>query len=273
MATDLAGARRAADDLNRAFQADLEALPAEAWSRPSSCAGWSVAHVVVHQAQVAELLSDSLARGRAGDPGPPPLAAAEGIPAWRAWRAGEQARRVGQAPAAVLREYRASVDTLERELDAAAGANDVSGWHPVGTRPAAWLASQWLFEMVLHDWDIRAATDPAAEPRGAMDAFARTLPERVGRGFAGADDPALAGRYRIELAGAKPFVVRVGDGQVESLPDDGAPVDATIRSDPAAFALVMTNRRAVDNFESAGLWQVSGDSARDVPFARAFKSY
>ncbi len=266
--------QRAAADVDRELLADLEALPAEAWSRPSSCEGWSVAAVVVHQSQVAEMLADGLARGRAGDPGPPPLVSAEGVQGWRAWRAGELARRAAQAPAAVLREYRDATAALDRELDAAGSAGAVHGWHPVGSRPAAWLADQWLFELVLHDWDIRVTDDPAVDLRVKdMAAFARTLPERLGRGFGRADDPALAGRYRVELAGAEPFVVRVGEGQVESPADDDGPVDATIQTDPAAFALVMTNRRAVESFESSGRWKASGDLARAAAFARAFRSY
>ena len=272
---DFASTRRVAADLHRAFLADLVALPAEAWSKPSDCAGWTVAGVVVHETQVAEMLADSLARGRAGDPGPPPQAA-EGIQAWRAWRAGELARRAGQPPEAVLREYRAAVAALERELDASAGSDDVRGWHPSGPQTPAWLVDQWLFELVLHDWDIRVASDPAADLRPeAMPAFARVLPARVGRGFSRADDPALAGRYRIELDGAEPFgwVVRVGDGTVESRLDDDAPADVTIRSDPAAFALVMTNRRPVTGFESTGRWHAAGDVGRAAAFARAFGSY
>ena len=272
---DTARIRRTAAALNRAFLADLEALPAEAWSRPSDCAGWTVAHVVVHQAQVAELLADSLERGRAGDPGPP-RKAAEGVQAWRAWRAGEQARRAGQPPAVLLREYRASVDALERALDATAGAEDVRAWHPVGPQTPAWLADQWLFELALHDWDIRVASDPAADLRPeALAAFARTLPARLGRGFSRADDPALAGRYRIELDSSESFgwSVRVGDGRVDSPSEDATPPDTTIRSDPAAFGLVMTNRRPVTDFEPSGRWRAEGDVARAGAFARAFASY
>jgi hypothetical protein len=47
----------------------------------------------------------------------------------------------------------------------------------------------------------------------------------------------------------------------------------TIRTDPSAFGLVVTNRRPVERFSGAGRWQVSGDSARAEGFGRAFTSY
>ena len=269
--------RRAAADLNRAFAADLETLPEAEWWRQSDCAGWSVGAVVVHQTQVAEMLADSLARGRAGDAGPP-ARAAESIHAWRAWRAGELSRRAAQAPAEMLAQYRARAAELERELEGVPEAPaEARGWHPVGPQPFDWLLDQWLFELALHDWDIRVSADPGADLRPeCLPAFARTLPARFGRSFSGADNPAIAGLYRVELAGAgsqAAWQIRVGDGRVEIGPPDAPAPDATIRTDPAAFALVMTNRRPADSFRASGRWRADGDVARADAFARAFRSY
>jgi hypothetical protein len=78
---DLSTARAQIAQLDAAFQAELAVLPADTWSQPSDCAGWTIAAAVIHCAQVAELLGDGIRRGRAGDPGPPPLAATEGVQA------------------------------------------------------------------------------------------------------------------------------------------------------------------------------------------------
>lgn len=271
--------RRAGDALHRAFLVDLEKLPPEAWGRPSDCAGWSVAQLVVHQTQVAELLADSLARARGGDAGPPPRAA-EGVQAWRAWRTGEMTRRAAQPPGEVLAGYRAAADALERELDRLGGApREARGWHPAGPQPLEFFPDQWLFELALHDWDLRVVDDPAAELRPECQAqFARTLPPRLGRSLGPTPDPAVAGRYRVELATAEspPFtwlatVAASGVEVTESAGADGA--DVTIRSDPAAFGLVMTNRRPAAGFAAAARWRADGDPARAEAFARAFKSY
>jgi uncharacterized protein (TIGR03083 family) len=275
---DTSAIRQAIRDLEAAFLADMRALPTEAWQKPSDCDGWTIAGAFIHVIQVAELLGDSLARGRAGDPGPPPLAAAEGIQAWRAARTARQQQALTQSPAELFAWYDQAGGAINAELDAIPAAPpDAQGWHPVGAQPLAWVQRQWLFEMGLHDWDIRVALDPSADIRASVQpALARTLPERLGRGFNGADDPALAGAYRIEMSSDPDLAVTilVGDGAVTvATADDGSAPTATISTDPAAFALVMTNRRPVEQFVGAGRWSATGDTARAAAFANAFKSY
>ena len=267
----------AAGALSRTLVADMEALPAGAWEQDCDCTGWTIAGAVIHLCQVAELLGDSIARGIAGDGGPPPLVVSDGIPAWRAHRAEVMKASLALPPAELLEWYRRAVAALNDAADAIPNAPaDAQGWHPVGPRPLQWVVDQWLFELALHDWDVRVALDPVAEVRPAVrDAFGRTLPARVGRGFSRADDPALAGRYRVVLTGDDPytFLLVVGDGRLEDRADDGAPADATIRADPHAFAMVTTNRRPIDNYEGTDRWHVEGDAERAHAFARAFSSY
>ena len=274
---DTTAIRQAIRDLDSIFLAEMEALAPPVWQHPSDCEGWTIAAAFIHVVQVSELLGDSLARGRAGDPGPPPLAAAEGVQAWRAARTARQQQALTQSPAELIAWYRHAVRAIDGELDAIPSAPpDAQGWHPVGARPLAWVQDQWLFELALHDWDIRVALDPATEVRPSVQsAFARTLPDRLGRGFGGADNPSLAGTYRVELSGEQPFVItiQVGAGALTIVPDDSTTPDATVRTDPSAAGLVMTNRRPVERFSEAGRWQTSGDTARADAFARAFKSY
>src|SRR5918911_488339 len=138
---------------------------------------------------------------------------------------------IRQASGELSQAFLADMEALEAELDAIPGADPgARGWHPIGPQPLAWIQDQWLFELALHDWDIRVALDPSAEVRpSAQAAFARTLPDRLGRGFGGGDDPTLAGLYRVELEAEPPltFAVRVGDGGLAIVQDDGAAV-ATI---------------------------------------------
>ena len=273
---DLTAICSAISDLDRAFLADMEALPASTWEQPSDCAGWTIGAAVIHLAQVAELLGDGIARGRAGDSGAPPLAAAEGVQAWRAARTERQQQALSKSPPELLAWYREASAAISEQLDAIPTAPaDARGWHPIGAQPLAWVQDQWLFELALHDWDIRVAMDPAAEVRTETQAaFARTLPGRLGRGFKGADDPALAGLYLVQMQASDPLSVTlaVGGGAVTAVNAAGAP-DVTIVTDPSAFGLVVTNRRSVERFTSAGRWQVAGDAARADGFVKAFTSY
>ncbi|MCC6179296.1 MAG: maleylpyruvate isomerase N-terminal domain-containing protein [Chloroflexi bacterium] len=271
--------RWAAEDLQKAFLIDMEALREEDWARPSDCAGWTTASVFVHVIQVAELLADSLARGRAGDSGPPPLVAELGVQGWRAARAERMQQAVSLPASELFGWYTRAATALAHELDAVESAPaDARGWHPIGPQPLAWVVDQWLFELALHDWDIRVCQDPSATIRPqAQAAFARTLPARLARGFQGAEDASLAGRYRFELQSDPPhtFRVVVGAGQLQVLPEAEIAdnPDITIQTDPTAFALVATGRRPVDRFESTGRWETRGDTKRAAGFARAFKGY
>jgi uncharacterized protein (TIGR03083 family) len=274
---DSTAIRQAIGDLSRVFLAEMEALPADQWQQPSDCDGWTIAGAFIHVVQVSELLGDGLARGRAGDPGPPPLAAAEGVQAWRAARTARQQEALKQSPADLIEWYRRGVGALHAELDAIPSADpSARGWHPIGSQTLAWIQDQWLFELALHDWDIRVALDPAADVRSsAQAAFARTLPGRLPRGFHGADDPAVAGIYRVEVSAEAPYVVtlQAGNGGLSVVTDEGADPDVTIKTDASAFGLVCTNRRPVAPFAEAGRWQASGDASRADAFANAFKSY
>ena len=262
---DTTAIHRAIGDLNRVFLADMEALPAATWQQPSDCAGWTIAGALIHLAQVAELLGIAWRAARAGDPGPPPLAAKEGVQAWRAARGARLQEALTQSPGELLAWYRRAHAALDAELGAIPGTDpSARGWHPIGAQTLAWVQDQWLFELALHDWDIRVALDPASEVRSsAQAAFARTFPGRLARGFGGGDDPALAGIYRVELQADPPlaFDVRVGSGGLTIVPEGGDPA-ATIQTDPSAFALVTTNHRPLDRLDSAGRWRVTGDAAR-----------
>ncbi len=267
----------AAGALGRTFVADMEARPASDWDLPSDCEGWTVAATIVHLAQVATFLGDSIRRGIAGDGGPPQLVKDGGVGAWRAWRAETMQVQLALPPAELLEWYRrATAELTDAAHSIPVAPGGATGWHPVGSRPLSWIVDQWLFELALHDWDVRVAFDPLAMVRdGCRDAFGRTLPGRIGRGFAGGDDPALAGRYRVQLVGDDPysFILVAGDGALTERPDDGEPVVATIRTNPHTFAMVTTNRRPVDNVEGTERWQVDGDTEKAHAFGRAFKSY
>src|SRR5829696_9883681 len=120
---DTTAIRQAIADLSRVFLADMAALSPEQWQQPSDCDGWTVTGAFIHVVQVSELLGDSLTRGRAGDPGPPPLAAAEGVQAWRAARTARQQEALKQSPEELIAWYRRGVGTLEVELEAVPSAD------------------------------------------------------------------------------------------------------------------------------------------------------
>jgi len=109
----------------------LDAVPADAWSRPSPCAGWSARDVVGHLVETQrELLT-----GHGVDLGETPDVGADPAAAWRA-----HARRVAAAVAE----------------DAVAGRG-YDGWFGP-TTVGATLEQFYVWDMVVHRWDLARAT-------------------------------------------------------------------------------------------------------------------
>ena len=141
---------------NRPLTAVLEAVPADAWSAPSPCAGWSAADVVAH---VVETQRDFL-QTHGADLGEAPDVAADPAAAWR-----DHAKRV-----------------LEALADDAFADTGYDG-HFGPTTVGATLVQFYVFDMVVHRWDVARAA--------GLDA--RLTDEELDRVEAGADSfgPAL----------------------------------------------------------------------------------
>ena len=180
--SSIATAHAAAD---RPLTAVLDAVPADAWDRPSTCEGWTVRDVVRHLVQTQrEFLTE-----RGVDLGAEPDLDADPAAAWRA-----HARQVAAAVA--------DPAVAEQRYDGHFGPTTVG----------ATLEQFYVWDMVVHRWDVArsvgadpALTDaeldrveagadsfgealywdgicrPAVEPPAAADRTTRVL-ARLGRG-------------------------------------------------------------------------------------------
>ena len=124
MTTPIATAYAAAD---RPLTAVLDAVPPEAWDRPSTCAGWTVRDVVRHLVQTQrEFLT-----GRGVGLGAEPDLDADPAAAWRA-----HARRVAAAVA-----------------DEAVAGRAYDGYFGPTTVGAS-LEQFYVWDMLVHRWDV-----------------------------------------------------------------------------------------------------------------------
>jgi uncharacterized protein (TIGR03083 family) len=273
-----------ADSIAADLAAYLESLPAERWELPSDCAGWSVAGVVAHLVLVEALLGTNVERGLRGESGPPPEAA--DLAAWRDIRARELQRLSALPPSELLAEFRAGSETMREALTrtSAPEAAGLRAWHPSGPQPIAWFAGQWLIEVGLHDWDLRVALDESAEIHQALlPSLGDQMRARVPRCYKPAQDSPANGIVRIELqprsgvadtaAPSTAWLVRLSGSSVELLDDGAATPDATIQSDPAAYALVQTGRRPASLFRQQDRWRISGQTALADQLTESFRGY
>lgn len=251
----------------------LEKLPAEQWTRPSDCAGWSVADIVAHLVLVEQLLGGSVTRGLQGNPGPMP--GIDGPEAWRAYRAREITRLSALPTRDLLAAFRDGLGPVRTAMTPVPGADPgLRGWHPAGQQPLAWFPGQWLVEVTLHDWDLRVALDPEATVNPAAHAaLAREMRARLPRCYQPKDGPARDGLIRIDLGGSTGWLARLAGGSLQTLDDAAATPDATITTDAGSFALAQTARRPAAFFAERGRWRTSGDTALAEHLAASFAGY
>ena len=137
MTIPIAAAYAAAD---RPLTAVLDAVPADAWDRPSTCEGWTVRDVVRHVVQTQRAFLTE----RGVDLGEEPDVDADPAAAWRA-----HAARVAAAVA--------DEDVAEQAYDGYFGP----------TTLGASLEQFYVWDMVVHRWDV--ARSIGVEP-GLTDA-------------------------------------------------------------------------------------------------------
>ena len=134
MADAIAELTGQADTVTQAVLEMLEGLPAAEWSRPSDCAGWTVANVAAHLVLVEALLGGSVTRGLKGDSGPPPQALA-GPNSWMEYRTRRIAELGALTPDQLLIQLRTGRAELLDAFGRLAATNPPSG--PAGTRAAS----------------------------------------------------------------------------------------------------------------------------------------
>jgi uncharacterized protein (TIGR03086 family) len=115
------------ESANRPLLAVLESVPAEGWSRPSPCAGWSAGDVVGHLVGTQR----EFLVGRGLDLGDAPDVAADPAAAWR-----HHAKRVAEV--------------LDDDAVVDAGYDGHFGPTTIG----ATLAQFYVWDMLVHRWDV-----------------------------------------------------------------------------------------------------------------------
>ena len=173
----------------------LAGAPPADWSRPSPCAGWDVADVVLHLHQTDELALASL-RGQL-DASIEAVTGADPEAVDRNAELSVAAAR-GLDPAALLARWRASSAALRAELAAADPHRRVQ-W-VVGTLSVHTLAATRLAECWIHTTDVAAGLGIEVPATDRLRPIARLAWRTVPYAFADAGEPA-PGPVGFDLVG------------------------------------------------------------------------
>lgn len=261
----------------------LEALPAQAWTKPSACARWQVQDVVAHLVGVAEFYAGNIVRGLKGETSPPPgrapagestgASSAESI-AERSIAArknlGDQLLVTFAASGRHLNETLAGLKVEERTTLC---------YHPGGIVAAQNFIELRLKEMGVHEWDIRAGLEPTARMSPAsFAAILATISESIASGslrwaFWSGPAPATPVRYRFQVVGPGPAKADlVIDGRTVRMEDAGtAPPQVTFGCDTETYILLVYGRLDLAAAIESGRLRVEGDGQLASAFGQWFK--
>ena len=268
---------------SKRLQQHFEALPPEAWTKPSACTQWQVQDVVAHLVGVAEFYAGTIVRGVHGDTAPPPgrlpagtgtgASAAEGI----AQRSIAARKSLGDR---LLATFAATGDHLNHTLAGLTpDERQKPCYHPGGIVAAENFIELRLKELGVHEWDIRAALAPEAHLSPAtFAAILATISESIASGslrwaFWSGPAPATPVRYRFAISGpgpSKPDLVI--DGHTVRMEDAGAASPhATFRCDTETYILIVYGRLDLDTAIASGRVGVEGDGQLASALGRWFR--
>ena len=254
----------------------LSSLSQDNWSRPSRCDLWEVADVVAHLTGGVERQTQSMERGRLGAAEPP----AEFSPPDAVSMSASNAQRditLRQRLAGGLLNAFVENHARLHQLLTVFGPEDweIPCWHARrGPIPARDYVDLRLQELVIHDWDIRAAIDPAAvlDPEGARALLpvAQTWLAMTFRPGVKLEVPAT---YRFDVIGHPLASYDVtADGESFEIKTQGSsPADVTITCDGDSYLLFAYGRLDASGKGGSGRLDVQGNAGLLEPFEQWFK--
>jgi uncharacterized protein (TIGR03083 family) len=136
---------------NQRFASGLAGLTAGDWQRPANCEGWKVLDIPAHLSFAASYYVQATDRGLAGDLSPLWSDGVEG-----AYQRQRACRR--ETPAEGLALFQETAARLD-EAYARISPDDLDrpAWHILSPRPLWRYVAMRVYELTLHEWDLRAS--------------------------------------------------------------------------------------------------------------------
>jgi uncharacterized protein (TIGR03083 family) len=251
---------------NESFCAEVAALAASDWDRPTNCPPWSVRQLVAHLVRGAENYLLTLQRALAGEPGEPES---------RESRTARMNHIAAQEPPAIVADTRAIIDRFQRKFGALSAQQlDALGAHSHGPRPASWFIDQRLAEVAFHHWDLQRSLDRPAGIDQATAAF--LLPMLLEQNFpaiVARDGTGGHGRYGLTVRGepALSWQIDFGVASAKVARGGAAVCPVTFEADAATLGLLIYGRESLSELERAGRLAIRGDPDAAARFESLFR--
>ena len=248
---------------NHRFIGILRGLSEQEWRAPTFCPDWCVADVVAHMTLGARFYAHVIPAGAAGFL-ELPFGAADLESFW-AYR-----KKVGDELVALSDDERidALAEAVWRLQEVFEGlqpdALDKKAWHWLAPCPIRTFPGQRLYELILHDWDIRNQPDGDLHA-SSLPVAVDCLPERFPIFFGARGDKDFSGTICFETnEPERIWALRIREGNSEILFSDDGDCDARVVCGGSDLVLLTTGRASLNDKERAGRLRIEGDRAMAV---------
>ena len=245
---------------NHRFIGLLRGLSEQEWRAPTFCPGWCVADVVAHMTLGALFYAHVIPAGAAGRLEMP--FGAENLESFWAYR-----KKVGDELVALSDDERidAFAEAVWRLQEVFEGvqpdALDKKAWHWLAPCPIRTFPGQRLYELILHDWDIRNQPGGDLHP-SSLPTAVDCLPERFIIFFGARGDTDFSGTICFETKEPeRKWALRIEKGRPEILVSDQGDCDARVICSGSDLVLLTTGRASLHDKERAGRLCIEGDRA------------
>ncbi len=230
------------------------------WKIESYCEGWRPKDIVSHLVTGTEFYTVSIER--AIKKLPPEQPYGKDIREFFSIR-DEKGRQLMQLSHDVLLDrFVESSNNLQKQIDKINSENSKQlGFHPRGLIPLGFWIGQRLFEIVLHDWDIRYGRDSSSflSPEG-VKGILPFLPMQTCRLFNFREKIPFQGSFLFTSQNPKrKWIIVVSDEKAEENYDFKSDVDVKIEADSESLILLLFGRANAKKIEQGSKLKIHGD--------------
>lgn len=248
---------------NHRFIEILRGLSEQEWRAPTFCPGWCVADVVAHMTLGARFYAHVIPAGAAGRL-EMPFGAAD-IESFWSYR-----KIAGDELVALTDEERvdAFAEAVWRLQDIFKSVQpedmNKKAWHWFTPCPIRTFPGQRLYELILHDWDIRNQPGGDLYP-SSLPTAVDCLPERFIIFFGVRGDKDFIGTICFEtIEPERKWALHIQEGVSEILFSDDGNCDARVICGGSDLVLLTTGRSSLGEKEKAGRMRIEGDRTKAI---------
>ena len=248
---------------NHRFISNLRNFSEKEWRATTFCPGWCVADVVAHMTLGARFYAHVIPAGAAGRLEMP--FGASDLESFWAYR-----KKVGDELVALsaderINAFEEAVWGLQKVFEGIRGDDlDKNAWHWLTPCPISTFPGQRLYELILHDWDIRNQPDGDLHA-SPLPVAVDCLPERFPIFFGARGNKEFRGTICFETnEPERTWTLRIEAGVSETSSSGAGDCDARVVSSGSDLVLLTTGRASLEEKEKAGRMRIEGDRSKAV---------